>query len=586
MSLLRNAAKNSNSITKAKEFALWFDFSDVSRNSILGKNREVMSMFNKGSYPLIGFEEYNDTFLNYTTISQNCLNSLPYLVVPFGGKYYLTLGNQSFASKNITRINANPNLTFSMAFTALIKCPATSTNPTVFLHLDSGAGSSRCKLHLPWSDGNVLFDMHGSSYRVQIPYANTGWADTWCIISGYYIVGLIPSQVSAGFRTNGTDLTTGVTASTTITEATGVWTSSSLFAQGDGGAPWNGSVAEFMLYSPSSLDDIYKAEGYLANKWGFSGSLSAAHPYKASPPVNYPSDATVDFITTQINPNYNGFLNLNSFPSTVVAYSMRWLDRNYRGACLQLRRDSDNVVVDLRFNTTTGLLDLSNTYAVGSTTSLGQTAAQFIGSGNGSVVKWYDQSGNNRHWTQVGTTSFPKLYRNGALQMLNNKPSINWLTTENVVTPTLDILIGTNGYSVVNRQQLGATKSRTINSYANNAGYFSWSGNATNSTTPYVYWNGNPNSFSVQTAAPATTNICNYGVSHSSTSLQEYFNGTTSGSAFVNPNTTAPGQFVFNGVGSWGSEPSIVTHSEFIVFNKSLIASQHLIWSTSVSTDL
>ena len=33
-----------------------------------------------------------------------------------------------------------------------------------------------------------------------------------------------------------------------------------------------------------NIDDLLKAEGYLAHKWGMAGSLPSSHPYKISPP--------------------------------------------------------------------------------------------------------------------------------------------------------------------------------------------------------------------------------------------------------------------------------------------------------------
>lgn len=47
-----------------------------------------------------------------------------------------------------------------------------------------------------------------------------------------------------------------------------------------------GLIAELVLInSVASTTDIEKAEGYLAHKWGLTGSLPSGHPYKSAPPT-------------------------------------------------------------------------------------------------------------------------------------------------------------------------------------------------------------------------------------------------------------------------------------------------------------
>jgi hypothetical protein len=68
---------------------------------------------------------------------------------------------------------------------------------------------------------------------------------------------------------------------------------------------------------------------------------------------------------------------LDLYPAT-VAYSLRKLRTAYAGACIRVRRSSDNAESDIGFNA--GVLD---------------TAAllSFVGAGDGFVVTWYDQMG-------------------------------------------------------------------------------------------------------------------------------------------------------------------------------------------------
>ena len=56
------------------------------------------------------------------------------------------------------------------------------------------------------------------------------------------------------------------------------------------GQKTNGRMAEYFHVAgvPGSggtnIDDVKKAEGYLAHKWGLEGNLPADHPYKSSAP--------------------------------------------------------------------------------------------------------------------------------------------------------------------------------------------------------------------------------------------------------------------------------------------------------------
>lgn len=48
---------------------------------------------------------------------------------------------------------------------------------------------------------------------------------------------------------------------------------------------FNGLIGEIIVMPVSDDATTLKVEGYLAHKWGIEGSLPAAHPYKAAPPV-------------------------------------------------------------------------------------------------------------------------------------------------------------------------------------------------------------------------------------------------------------------------------------------------------------
>ena len=98
---------------------------------------------------------------------------------------------------------------------------------------------------------------------------------------------------------------------------------------------------------------------------------------------------------------------LDLYPAT-AAYSVRKLRTAYTGACMRVRRSSDNAEQDIGFSGN----DLD-------------TAAllSFVGAGNGFVVTWYDQQGSN-NFTQSSTTNQPRIVTSGSLEIVNTKPNI------------------------------------------------------------------------------------------------------------------------------------------------------------------
>jgi hypothetical protein len=98
---------------------------------------------------------------------------------------------------------------------------------------------------------------------------------------------------------------------------------------------------------------------------------------------------------------------LDLYPAE-VAYSVRKLRAAYTGACMRVRRSSDNTEQDIGF--------------VGNNLD---TAAllSFVGAGNGFVTAWYDQSGNARNATQTTAGNQPQIVSSGVVNNLNNLPS-------------------------------------------------------------------------------------------------------------------------------------------------------------------
>jgi Alpha-L-arabinofuranosidase B, catalytic len=100
---------------------------------------------------------------------------------------------------------------------------------------------------------------------------------------------------------------------------------------------------------------------------------------------------------------------LDRFPGAGSAYSLRKLSRKYRGACIRVRRSSDNAERDIGF---------SGNF-VDTVSYLG-----FTGGSSGFIVNWYDQSRNNRHLSQTISSLQPRIVNSGVIETNNGKPAI------------------------------------------------------------------------------------------------------------------------------------------------------------------
>ena len=94
-----------------------------------------------------------------------------------------------------------------------------------------------------------------------------------------------------------------------------------------------------------------------------------------------------------------------------AAYALRRLDQDYIGPAIRVRRSSDDAVLDIGFAASSGRLDVA---ALGA----------FVGTGDGFVVTWYDQSGNGRHLSQPAAAVQPRVVIAGVVQTANGRPVI------------------------------------------------------------------------------------------------------------------------------------------------------------------
>lgn len=93
--------------------------------------------------------------------------------------------------------------------------------------------------------------------------------------------------------------------------------------------------------------------------------------------------------------------------AAAAAYSLRQLRNAYTGAAINVTRSSDGTTSAIGFSG--GSLD---------TTAL----LAFVGSGNGFVNTWYDQSGNGLNLTQSTAASQPQIVASGALYEFSSRP--------------------------------------------------------------------------------------------------------------------------------------------------------------------
>lgn len=102
---------------------------------------------------------------------------------------------------------------------------------------------------------------------------------------------------------------------------------------------------------------------------------------------------------------------LEQIGTAAAVYALRNLRKAYTGACIKVRRSSDDAEKDIGFNAN-GLLDTS-------------ALLNFVGSGSGFVKTWYDQSGNARDLAQATTANQPRIVNSGVLDEINtNIPGI------------------------------------------------------------------------------------------------------------------------------------------------------------------
>ena len=117
-----------------------------------------------------------------------------------------------------------------------------------------------------------------------------------------------------------------------------------------------------------------------------------------------------------------------------AAYGLRKLYSSWTGAAIRVKRSSDNAEIDIGF--------------IGEDLDV-FTLLAFVGTGDGFVTIWYDQSGNGRNATQATAGEQPQIVANGAVITMNGRPVVSFDGTDILNTPSF--ILGNTVVTVARR---------------------------------------------------------------------------------------------------------------------------------------
>lgn len=103
-------------------------------------------------------------------------------------------------------------------------------------------------------------------------------------------------------------------------------------------------------------------------------------------------------------------LGLTSATPAAGAYSLRKLSSSYLGSTIQIRRSTDNTTQNIGFDSN-GNLDANS-------------LTSFVGSGDGFLTIWYDQSGTGNDAIQNTLLNQPKIVTTGVIERSNGLPTV------------------------------------------------------------------------------------------------------------------------------------------------------------------
>ena len=195
-------------------------------------------------------------------------------------------------------------------------------------------------------------------------------------------------------------------AGTTATGADTSWTGSGLISNTTSSRGFAGTISEIIIYESDQSSNRTKIETDINNHYSI---------YQGSPEPKL----------------------LNSYSGAAAAYSLRVLDGIYTGPLVRVRRDSDNIEMDV-YPDAKGVLSERSVVKNKVETSTGVTVGtpndsraftfgEFAYGSNCYVVEWKDQSGNGNHATQNASANQPKVYDSvTGVVTENGKPAVQF----------------------------------------------------------------------------------------------------------------------------------------------------------------
>jgi hypothetical protein len=131
------------------------------------------------------------------------------------------------------------------------------------------------------------------------------------------------------------------------------------------------------------------------------------------------------------DPVFSSFVGGNPDNSPAAAYSLRKVRSTYTGPAVRIRRESDDVEVNVSFDTND---EVSTSSPIENTTEQGgesgsttaTTLGEFISGTNAAVHTWYDQSGNSKNATQEADANQPLIAEGGVLHTDDGKPALKF----------------------------------------------------------------------------------------------------------------------------------------------------------------
>jgi M6 family metalloprotease-like protein len=190
---------------------------------------------------------------------------------------------------DVLRTATNPfGATISNAFVMAVLNVGVLGSSTAFSL--SASGANRWQSHAPWGDGTVYFDCGGSGGANRLQYAS-GWAASQVALMGYY----------CSVSDNVQEIWEGGTKKASDVTGHAVATSGTLAFGSDGGTSYDNVKFGEVLIINSTIASTNRQclEGYLANKWGLTGTLPANHPYKAQGPSTAFASTNIDGTVTE-----------------------------------------------------------------------------------------------------------------------------------------------------------------------------------------------------------------------------------------------------------------------------------------------